>query len=345
MKNFTLLVTAIFLLDYASFAQGNLNSTDAKGFKQGKWVGKYESGKTRYEGNFKDNQPYGTFIYFYETGEKSAELTFSDNGKKNKARFYHINGRLMGRGNYIDQKKDSTWLYYDDREILSHEENYMHGKREGISRVFYLDGSVAEEKNYRNNVENGPCKQWYPEGKLKYEANYLDGNPEGKVTHYHYNGQIKSTGLYQYAVKNGEWISYNEDGSVFMSETYKKGELATLKKENGLFTTQYPSGNTKEEFTYSNGLKNGAFKEFFDKAAEPDSTSSGFWEPEKMYNENTDFMEQTFTKPQKIKTTGNYKNDKLDGEVNHFDINGKLEKTDFYRDGELIPGQSKKGKK
>lgn len=317
-----------------------INITDSKGLKQGKWSVNYENGKKRYEGNFKDNNPTGAFIYFYESGEKNAEMIFTENGKKSKAKYFHLNGMLMGKGNYSGQKKDSTWLYYDDREILSKEENYREGKMEGISKVFYLDGSIAEEKNWRNNVEHGSYKQFFQGGKLKYEANYADGNPDGKVNYYHPNGQIRSTGIHQFAVKNGDWISYNEDGSVYTIECYNMGNLTLLKKMNGIFTAQYPSGNPMEEFPYKDGMKNGIFKEYFDKPMEPrepkDTTKKAMEEWETLYSDVKLFDDQHVTESPKIKTQGNYLNDKLEGEVTHYHISGAIEKVENYKDGKLI---------
>ena len=58
MRNFLLILS--FLIGASTFAQ--VNHTDEKGLKQGKWVKTYESGKKRYEGYFKNNVPVGTFI-------------------------------------------------------------------------------------------------------------------------------------------------------------------------------------------------------------------------------------------------------------------------------------------
>ena len=58
-----LLLFALFT-GFAAAAQ--VNHTDQKGQKQGKWVKTYESGKKRYEGYFKNNIPVGTFTYYFE---------------------------------------------------------------------------------------------------------------------------------------------------------------------------------------------------------------------------------------------------------------------------------------
>ena len=54
MKKILTILIAISSLSI--YAQGNF--TDASGKKQGKWVKKYESGKTRYTGTFKNDGCY-----------------------------------------------------------------------------------------------------------------------------------------------------------------------------------------------------------------------------------------------------------------------------------------------
>lgn len=337
MKSYFILAMAL-LFFLRAYSQDSINKTDAKGLKQGSWVGKFEKGKKRYEGSFIDNKPNGLFTYYYESGEKNAELFFSGNGAK--AKYFHLNGRLKGKGNYIDQKKDSTWLYYDDREILSQEENYSMGKKDGPSKIFYLDGTIAEEKIYRNGIENGPCKQYFQGGKLKYEAMYVDGNPDGKVNFYHPIGSLKSTGIYKDAVKDGEWISYNEDSLVYAREFYQLGVLKNLKIENGLFITRYEGGSIKEEYLYRDGKKNGIYKEYYEMEAEKpvagDTSKKTMAEWETIYNDVKIFDDQHVPVTSKIKSRGNYVNDKPDGEVTHYRLSGEIEKVEIYEGGQLI---------
>lgn len=325
---------------FTTFQQKDtINFTDAKGNKQGKWIGKYDNGKKRYEGSFKDNNPVDTFFYFDESGQKNAQMIFSDNGRKSEASYFHLTGKMKGKGSYVDQKKDGTWLYYDDREILSEEANYKMGKREGVSKIFYLDGSIAEEKQWKNDVEHGLNTQFFPGGKMKFDANYVDGNPDGKVIFYHPNGQVKSIGIYQHAVKNGEWISYNADGTIYTIEIFNKGVVTKLEKKNGVFTSLYPNGSLKEVLSYNNGLKNGTITEYYDKiiTEHKDTTAvKSMDEWEKIYSGVPMSEDELVVESPKIKKRGNYVNDKLEGEMTYYNNSGTIDKVEIYKDGQLV---------
>ena len=55
------------------FDQGDqdsaINQTDAKGLKQGFWKAKFDNGRIKYEGYFKDNHPVGELKRYYEEGD------------------------------------------------------------------------------------------------------------------------------------------------------------------------------------------------------------------------------------------------------------------------------------
>src|SRR6056300_447001 len=105
MKKIFTVLFALFSLSIC--AQGNL--TDSSGKKQGKWVKKYESGKTRYTGTFKNDIPVGTFIYYFEReGGKMSEISYRGTTGVGYAKLYHRSGVLQAEGVYNAQVKDST---------------------------------------------------------------------------------------------------------------------------------------------------------------------------------------------------------------------------------------------
>ena len=59
-------IITLFILSYALPVVAQTNYTDDLGKKQGKWVKKYDGGKIRYTGTFRDDIPIGTFTYFFE---------------------------------------------------------------------------------------------------------------------------------------------------------------------------------------------------------------------------------------------------------------------------------------
>ncbi len=81
------------------------NQSDANGMKQGKWTKNYSNGTPRYEGQFKNNHPYGEFKYYYESGALKAITRFSTDGIVAHTKTFHENKQPMAEGKYIKQKK------------------------------------------------------------------------------------------------------------------------------------------------------------------------------------------------------------------------------------------------
>ena len=72
------------------------NQTDENGLKQGEWEVKHEnSNAIRYKGQFKDDQPFGKFQYYYPTGEISGIMSFY-NSNSSLMKMYHKNGGIKG---------------------------------------------------------------------------------------------------------------------------------------------------------------------------------------------------------------------------------------------------------
>ena len=60
MREFCFLV---FCIPFFAFSQ-SINNVDAKGYKQGIWTKTHDNGSVRYQGQFRDNIPYGIFNYY-----------------------------------------------------------------------------------------------------------------------------------------------------------------------------------------------------------------------------------------------------------------------------------------
>ncbi|MCG8577919.1 MAG: hypothetical protein MI810_23780 [Flavobacteriales bacterium] len=221
----------------SSFAQ--VNQKDSQGRKQGVWKKPYpQNAVFRYVGQFKDDKPYGKFVYYYETGEVEAVIQFKSNGVS-YSKMYHRSGYMMARGKYIDQKKDSTWVYYDDRGVVSYQEDYLKGDLHGQKVVYYepVNGEyrIMEYSYWKNGLQHGEYKKYHPSKKLAEEGNFVDGNKEGIIKHYYPSGKLARLERYKYGVKHGYWIFYDKDGKqegyhLYWEGVRLKGE-ALKKKE------------------------------------------------------------------------------------------------------------------
>ena len=208
---------------FAQNAEGEFNQTDANGLKQGPWH-KYHPGDSvfRYEGQFKDDKPYGLFTHYFINRIVKVELTYHS-PERSLSKSYYPDGTLMAVGMYDNQRKDSTWVLYDLYGSKISEDNYVQGKRYGYWRKYFADGKLMQEKYYENDLESGTIKQYFSSGILYREAIYVEGGLEGEATFYHENGLLKSEGKYYHDAKTGVWKTYDEDGQLIDERRYVKG--------------------------------------------------------------------------------------------------------------------------
>jgi antitoxin component YwqK of YwqJK toxin-antitoxin module len=306
-----------------------INRTDAKGLKQGVWKKFYVgTGELMTEGTFKDGVPTGVFKNFYKDGKLQATRTYYENGKTYLLQGYHPNAKIKVTGIATGEAKDSLWKYYNEEGVLVSEENYIEGKKNGVWKTYYPNGKPVEEVAYKNDKKEGAWKYFFDDGKVKTEGNYVNDELEGQVRHYYPSGLPRSMGRYKKSQREGEWIYYNDDGSIHLREEYKEGRLVKETKVSGVFTTYYPNNIPKEEITWKKGMKNGPFTVYYE---------AGQWVQEIKKGENgfPDEKEEKLT-GQKVRMKGNYLNDRLDGAVTYYKMDGSVEKTETYKDGVLV---------
>lgn len=204
MKNNIALIFIFFSLNFV-FAQ--INQVDAKGRKQGVWEKKYPNLNTyQYKGQFKDDKPVGTFIYYSEENKLKAIIKHTPNSKRSEAVYYHDNGKVMSIGIFINQLKDSTWKNFGPSERISSIENYKAGKLHGKRIVYYIPQTL-EDKSLIKSIE----------------SNYVNGELDGLYQEFFDIGGIKISGKYILGKKTGEWIHNNPNGTKMMFERYKNG--------------------------------------------------------------------------------------------------------------------------
>ena len=157
MKRILFLILISLFLPMLLLAQDRINVTDKNGKKQGVWK-KYENGHVVYEGQFKDDVPYGTFKYYHANGKLKSVTEFQQGVHKVKTTIYHENGHKASEGAYIDQLKDGEWRYYSNQDTLIKVEHYKAGDRDGLWQTYSTSGILLEECNYLNNKRNGLYK-------------------------------------------------------------------------------------------------------------------------------------------------------------------------------------------
>lgn len=321
----TIFILALSQVAMAQPASGtDLNSTDAKGRKQGSWSKTWPNGKTRYLGQFKDDKPVGTFKHYDEEGKLTTLQEHAGDGRISRARHFHANGTLLAQGKYLGQEKDSTWNYYDPEGRLRKVERFAAGGMNGEQVTYYPDGTTAESETRQAGVLNGPSKSWFANGKLKSEATYLKGEPEGKMLFYFQDGKKEIEGNMVNGDRDGTWYYFNPDGTIQLQVLYKKGTLVKERKENGTFKEYHDDEQLKSEVTYVKGKREGPFAEYYD---------NGHWEMKPMQVDpvmGTPGDVERVLRGQTKKMEGAYKNDLLEGDVKEYDEKGKVVKVTRY---------------
>ena len=223
-----LLMMLLCFLTVGAFAQidtTNINKTDSKGRKQGVWK-KYEKGVLDYEGQFKDNVPYGTFKYYHPNGKLKSVTEFRVGVHLVHTTIYHENGHKASEGEFVDQLKNGEWRYYANTDTLITIENYSKGKRQGCWKTFSAEtGVLLEETNYVDDKLNGPHKTYYTNGNVSLEENYLNGKQNGKCTAYYPKKQVSSTGNILNGFRIGNWDYYDLSGKIRTTYEYKDQRL------------------------------------------------------------------------------------------------------------------------
>ncbi len=325
MKRFLLLVS-ISVSSVLLHAQA-VNQTDAKGQKQGVWKKTYEnSNQLRYQGQFKDNQPVGTFTYFAKNGKMMTTIDHLST-TVSYAKNYYETGKLTSQGKYINQKKDSVWTFYDEEGNLLSTETYQNDLKNGVAKVYHKNGTVSLEQNFANGIHHGQSIIYFDNGVKRAEDSYENGKLHGESKTYGLKGNVVEVGGYKLGNKEGIWTSYNDDGSVYATVNYNQGEKGKLIPMNGVFEEFFGNELLKARYTYKNGKLNGPFIVYHD---------GGSWELiEKTDPRTEDKDTYRIEKDHFVKQKGTYLNGVLHGKLEEFDQNGLLSNTLNYINGEL----------
>ncbi len=212
---FLLLMATLWV--FAGFGQGF-------GTKNGPWQSTYPDGSLKSKGQFKNDVPYGEFVYFYKSGKTKATMDYRDNGKIAYNTSLYESGQLMAQGKYVNQLKDSIWSYYGDsaNQLIS-TETYNMGVLDGKSITYYPGTSQPTEiVIYEKGKKQGPLKKYFPDGSVMTDGQYKNDQLDGPFTLYYPDGKIQLKGTYTKGSQTGDWKYYNDKGEEMDYEDFVK---------------------------------------------------------------------------------------------------------------------------
>lgn len=233
MKLFGLLLTLFF----AATAVAQVNQTDSRGRKQGKWQKIYPRTRVfQYKGQFKDDKPVGTFHYYYKSSKVQAIIEHDENSNRSEAYFYHEAGGLMSYGIYRNQKKDSIWVGLDNTGTVRFKETYKNGELNGKKYEFFPPEQGTKKqmvltiRTYKNGILNGEFKEYFENGMLREQGSYVNNKKHGEWHTYHSTGKKMMFVRYKNGIRHGWCYGYDEAGKEIAKEYFFNGDRYTGKR-------------------------------------------------------------------------------------------------------------------
>ena len=315
------------------------NLKDASKKKDGTWIRVWPNGNLYYKGQFDHGIPKGLFRFYYESGQLMSEMVNMENGRKSQAKIFRENGSLQAAGMYqrsatLDEngeplrQKQGEWKYYDAQGQVRLIENYSFDQLHGPTQTFAKNGKEIESGTYLRGERDGVWKTWDETGIALSEIGYSNGKFDGVCRVNYANGMPQSLGLYRNGVEHGYWKTFMENGTLETTRKFEFGHLVSEVFENGDVLLTFPDGRPREEYSVINQKKEGAFRKWHDV---------GSWVLKEETDEYSgDHFFRRVLEGEAISVEGEYVNDALEGEVYHYDKNGRLHRIEYWEAGKLV---------
>lgn len=264
--------------------------------------------------------------YTYPNGIVSSEGTMVNGKPDGYWKTYYPDGGLKSEGNRLQFKLDSTWLFYRDDSTLERRITYREDIKQGKETRYNAKGKPEEEWNNSNGIKTGKSVYYYDTGELWKVIAFVNNKEEGKGIEYDKDGRIIS----HYVFKNGFIYSHEQIN-----------RYNNVNKRTGIWRELYANGEVRMEGNYTNGLKNGVFKNY-DKQGKLLSIEQYVDDILVEGDEATgipDIREEFYSDGQ-VKTSGSYKNGKKHGTFRNYDPRGKEQDAHLYeQDVKIAEGQ------
>lgn len=276
------------------FSKGKL----LHGFAEGEWEYYTETGSVAAKGNFSNGLEEGFWQYFDESGKLTLLQQYEKGFQHGMFTSYFDENLINQQGGYKYDRMDGEWTtFYQDKTIQEKGKYYL-DMPEGDWEYFHENGKIYQKGRFEKGERRGIWKTWDNEGELLEEVDHISENQvewityrsaadkpsvengNGQFISYHPNGEVAVSGPIKNKKMEGAWNFYDENGNLLSTTLYKEniGKTQTIQNKegvvlvkdgNGNFTDFYESGHVAEEGNYTNGLKQGEWKNYFDEENHP----------------------------------------------------------------------------
>jgi uncharacterized protein len=196
----------------------------ADGKKTGAWF-EWTENKLAFSGSFTDGKPDGDFIYYDKAGTELGRFDIHDGTGTMET--YYPNKKVSSKTHMVAGAMDGVYQELTQRGKVVVEGRYSSDHKNGWWREWNDLGpgglQLQLEQHWKWGKLDGAVKK-YENGKLASEQTYKSGKVEGAYTEYR-NGKPSFTGTFANDRRTGTWTTYDPDGAVMLTATYKDGVL------------------------------------------------------------------------------------------------------------------------
>lgn len=207
------------------------------------------------------------------------------------------------------------------------------GRKQGEWVKKYPNSSVVMYRGtFKNDKPTGTFTYNYQSNKVKAVIKHDEKTDRSEAYYYYENGKLMSHGIYRNMKKDSVWVSFNEQGRITMTETYKNDLLHGEKKL--YYLPSDPDDRSEiviSIYNYVNGQTEGSFIEYY---------------PTKVVRKTGQFKNhKRHGKWVQYELSGNkmieehYQDGKLHGWFIGYDQNGKEGQRQYYYNGNLVEGE------
>ena len=341
------IVSIFFLLTFHSFSQKlYIPISDPEILKiyksgeklsDGEYLSKDYEGNIRVKGRFNKITPIGKWYIFFKNGNLMAYYNYNDQGELDGIFVeYYDNSQLKISGYFVENLQSKLWqtFYKDGVEETAGE--MLDGKRYKTWLYYHPNGKIKEVSNY--NVKgrlDGDFISYDKFGTPISKAFYTNNKIDGEYYEFYFNEKIALKGYYNLGLKDSVWIEFGPYGRKSFEKRYRndlphskwiyyyenngsvqKEEHYTNGIKNGNFKEFYPSERIAKSYNYINNLLNGEYKEYLPygylsvKGEFLNNLKTGLWET---YNEDGEIF-----------SIGRYINDYQNGDWKYFHKSGNI---------------------
>ena len=235
-------------------------------FTDGLYNGTYEYHKNNVlveKGTYKEGVKNGIFTEYYSDGTPKSETPITDGKVDGVVKEYHPDGTLESEKGYKAGKEhgpERYWEFGANKPRI--ERNYFEGVPDGrqYREISSNVGDYVEVAHFDKGVPTGEFLQtWAESGDIKERGSYKDGKKHGVWEQIRRDGKKESEITYAGGKRNGESKSFFTDNSVEKITMYVDDRREGVEK-----TFRYESELIASEYTYKAGIRDGAYKTYYD---------------------------------------------------------------------------------